>query len=304
MSTTTVLMPPDLTSRKVLFCVVASLTLHAGLLAGLQMWYQAEPPVETVQLVQVTLVPAEVPADSLPSSEDAQEPVAPPPMRQPSRATASQPVSTPSPPALSQAQPLMTTPAVAFKPTPPAEDHRQLSHKPRVLKDTKAADALFAQHATKMVKRSTATEAALPSASPMLTTKASKITQTRALSSHVQAIHTAPSTTQATRSRRLVATPPVSGGNGLAKIRVRHSVRPVYPRLAKEQGWEGTVLVKILVRTDGIPDHVTIQKSSGHQVLDDAAMEAIRQWRFAPAMDGNFPVEKYLQVPLKFGLQR
>ena len=72
--------------------------------------------------------------------------------------------------------------------------------------------------------------------------------------------------------------------------------------MAKEEGWEGVVLLQVLVRTSGEPGKITIRKSSGHKIIDNAAVDAMRQWRFVPAMDGNFPVEKYVQVPLKFGL--
>ena len=155
-----------------------------------------------------------------------------------------------------------------------------------------------------MAKRKTVIETNSSSASLVPALAVAKLPRVSALKPTTRSIHAGSSTTHPARERRLTATPPTSSGHGLAKIGIRHSVRPVYPRLAKEEGWEGIVLLKFLVRTNGTPDHISVQRSSGHTILDKAAMDAIRQWRFTPAMDGNFPVEKYLQVPLKFALQQ
>jgi len=51
-----------------------------------------------------------------------------------------------------------------------------------------------------------------------------------------------------------------------------------------------------------LPGKVTIQTSSGHAILDKAAMEAVQQWRFKPEKDGNIPINKYFDIPLKFVL--
>ena len=122
------------------------------------------------------------------------------------------------------------------------------------------------------------------------------------LPSSIKSIKTASRSPLAPRTRRLTASLPATESLGVEKIGIRHSVRPVYPRVAKEEGWEGIVLLRVLVHTSGRPGTITIQKSSGHKILDDAAIEAIRQWRFAPAKDGNFIIEKHVDVPLKFGL--
>jgi periplasmic protein TonB len=80
------------------------------------------------------------------------------------------------------------------------------------------------------------------------------------------------------------------------------SSKPLYPRVARQSGWEGTVIVRTLITTDGIPSQVEIRKSCGHEALDLAAQEAIKTWKFQPAKDGNIPVAKWVDIPIKFDL--
>lgn len=56
---------------------------------------------------------------------------------------------------------------------------------------------------------------------------------------------------------------------------------PTYPTIARRRSWEGTVLLGIDCDAEGVVRLVTVLRSSGHQVLDDAAVAAVRQWRFA-----------------------
>lgn len=60
----------------------------------------------------------------------------------------------------------------------------------------------------------------------------------------------------------------------------------VYPQRAKQRGWEGSVLLRLLVDAQGRVADVEIVESSGHDVLDEAAAEAVRAWRFRPAHRG------------------
>jgi len=59
---------------------------------------------------------------------------------------------------------------------------------------------------------------------------------------------------------------------------------PPYPALARRRGWEGVVLCRIFVLADGSVERVDLERTSGHAVLDDAALEAVRGWRFRPGM--------------------
>lgn len=55
---------------------------------------------------------------------------------------------------------------------------------------------------------------------------------------------------------------------------------PLYPRMARLRGWEGTVIVRVLVGASGRPQQTEILASSGYSVLDQSALDAIRRWKF------------------------
>lgn len=77
---------------------------------------------------------------------------------------------------------------------------------------------------------------------------------------------------------------------------------PEYPPLAKRRGEEGMVMLKVLVTADGAPARIEIESSSGSRLLDAAATEAVRGWRFQPARRGNQNIEDWARVPLRFRL--
>lgn len=69
--------------------------------------------------------------------------------------------------------------------------------------------------------------------------------------------------------------------------RVLSKVEPDYPESARRQGVEGVVRVKIEINEQGRADSVWVTGSSGNDALDEAAMRAVRKWRFTPARDEN-----------------
>jgi TonB family protein len=73
---------------------------------------------------------------------------------------------------------------------------------------------------------------------------------------------------------------------------------PIYPRLAVKREMEGTVLVKVAITAEGYPANIEILKSSGHDLLDKAAIDAISGWRFLPRSTPYF-VEKNIVFQLK-----
>ncbi len=78
---------------------------------------------------------------------------------------------------------------------------------------------------------------------------------------------------------------------------------PVYPATARRQGQQGRVMLRVLVNAAGGADQVEIRRSSGHGMLDSAALEAVRQWRFVPARQGDQPVAAWVLVPITFTLE-
>jgi protein TonB len=79
--------------------------------------------------------------------------------------------------------------------------------------------------------------------------------------------------------------------------------RPAYPRRAKREGLEGTTVLRVQVQPSGKPGGIKVQKSSGHELLDEAALETVAQWTFAPATRGGEPVAGSVLVPIVFRLQ-
>ncbi|MBV1776873.1 energy transducer TonB [Burkholderiaceae bacterium DAT-1] len=77
---------------------------------------------------------------------------------------------------------------------------------------------------------------------------------------------------------------------------------PDYPRQAQVQGWEGKVVLRIRVSPDGHPQEVQVKTSSGRKILDDAAINTVQRWQFAPAKRGQTAVEGWATVPIEFRL--
>ena len=85
-------------------------------------------------------------------------------------------------------------------------------------------------------------------------------------------------------------------------VRLIKSERPLYPQVARTQGWEGIVVLRIVVGTGGDVENVKTQTSSGYPALDESATQSIKTWRFDPAKDGEFPIAAAVDVPIRFSL--
>ncbi len=79
---------------------------------------------------------------------------------------------------------------------------------------------------------------------------------------------------------------------------------PVYPRLSKRLNEVGNVQLMVFVDAGGAPGKIDIQSSSGHERLDQAAIEAVRKWRFVPAKQGDKSVAAWVLVPIFFSLKQ
>jgi protein TonB len=78
---------------------------------------------------------------------------------------------------------------------------------------------------------------------------------------------------------------------------------PQYPRISRRLGEEGSVLLRVLVAQSGDANTVEVEKGSGSDRLDEAALEAVKKWKFIPAKRNNQPISAYVLVPIKFSLQ-
>jgi protein TonB len=82
----------------------------------------------------------------------------------------------------------------------------------------------------------------------------------------------------------------------------RLNPKPEYPSLARERGFEGTVLLRVRVLPDGTAGEVAVERSSGHEILDGAALRAVKLWLFSPATRNGIPVPAWVTVPVRFSL--
>ena len=80
--------------------------------------------------------------------------------------------------------------------------------------------------------------------------------------------------------------------------------KPGYPAFARRMGMEGIVMLKVLVSRQGTALKIEVAHSSGYEILDKAAAEAVRIWRFVPARQGDSTVEEWVQVPVAFHLKK
>ena len=76
-----------------------------------------------------------------------------------------------------------------------------------------------------------------------------------------------------------------------------------YPRDAFQLRQQGTVILRVLVGTDGIPQTVEIEKSSGSRSLDIAARDAVRKWTFQAGTRNGITTALWARVPISFALQ-
>jgi len=87
------------------------------------------------------------------------------------------------------------------------------------------------------------------------------------------------------------------------RARYLEAMRPPYPRRAREMGWEGTVVLRVEINPDGIVGGIAVHQASGYPVLDEAALTAVKGWRFAPPTDGAFAFSAVVDVPVRFDLK-
>lgn len=78
---------------------------------------------------------------------------------------------------------------------------------------------------------------------------------------------------------------------------------PKYPQLARQMHQEGLVMLMVEVDRKGMAVKVEVKQSSGYQLLDQAALEAVRHWRFQPERIGDIPFESKVTIPVRFRLE-
>jgi len=91
------------------------------------------------------------------------------------------------------------------------------------------------------------------------------------------------------------------GGDVQAGL-ILQKVQPVYPQLAREGRIQGAVQLKAIVGVDGKIKNLTVV--SGHPLLVDAALDAVRHWTYRPTLLNGSPVEVKTEILVRFELGR
>lgn len=102
------------------------------------------------------------------------------------------------------------------------------------------------------------------------------------------------------------AAPPKSGpmrvSKGVQMAKLLREVRPIYPSLARAARIEGTVRLRAIIAKDGTIRN--LQLLSGHALLAQASLDAVRQWLYAPTMLSGEPVEVETEIDVTFTLAK
>lgn len=255
------------------------------------------PPTSDTPLVQKKTPvpdPAPAPVKSAPSVPVARS--APVVRRTPKRALGAVPDKAPAP-------------AVRPDPAPAATPTVKPATKKKAPPAAKTSPVKSRPVKTQPVKRATAATSKPPVAKPPAAkppvAKRTPPRRTARKASPTRPARPRPATAPRRAAGRQVAaapgpkdtyTPPRHGTGGGANR------PPVYPHRARRLGWQGRVVVRVRVDPRGRVEAVRLGQSSGHGVLDRAALKAVRNWRFSPATRGATPVAAWVDVPVRFRL--
>ena len=113
-----------------------------------------------------------------------------------------------------------------------------------------------------------------------------------------------PNTESSERPQVAMKNPSLSDGEILfVKPRYAESPKPLYPQEARKKGYEGEVVLRVEVLSNGRVGQVEVKKSSGYELLDRSALITVKQWRFIPAKKGENAIPLWVNIPIKFQLQ-
>lgn len=106
-----------------------------------------------------------------------------------------------------------------------------------------------------------------------------------------------------TPSTAAVTVPPQTLGTSERRpARLFNNRPPRYPDIARQNRWQGTVLLKLAIDAAGRVTDVQVERSSGYALLDAEAAAAVRIWRGEPALRDGVPVASVEYLPVRFRL--
>lgn len=97
--------------------------------------------------------------------------------------------------------------------------------------------------------------------------------------------------------------PPKFLPDRLAAPLLKQNPPPDYPNSARRRGYQGSVVLKVLVGADGRVAAAQIDQTCGYAILDRTALAAVRDWKFDPGIKDGKKVKMWVKVPVRFELQ-
>jgi len=97
-------------------------------------------------------------------------------------------------------------------------------------------------------------------------------------------------------------TGPVRVGGNVQAAKIVNRVQHVYPPLARQTRISGTVRLHAIISKDGSIQQLEVL--SGHPLLQQAALDAVRQWRYQPTLLNGEPVEVDTTIDVIFSLNQ
>ena len=102
-----------------------------------------------------------------------------------------------------------------------------------------------------------------------------------------------------------------TGGEPVSEKQIIREARPLYrsnpppkyPAVARRRGFQGNVVLEVLVGPVGNVIELHVLSSSGYPILDRAAKSSVKNWTFEPGMRGQQKVEMWVRVPIRFELK-
>ena len=102
-----------------------------------------------------------------------------------------------------------------------------------------------------------------------------------------------------------------SHGDDVANMQVVQEAMPMYrknppiqyPKIAERRGYQGTVMLNVLVNEKGRAENLWVAESSGYRILDNAAIKAVKDWAFDPGTKANKKVSMWVKVPVRYQLK-
>ena len=81
------------------------------------------------------------------------------------------------------------------------------------------------------------------------------------------------------------------------------NLKPTYPSMSKRLNEQGSVILRVLVKSDGSVGSIEIKSSSDYPRIDQAAVDAVRNWQFNPATRNGSPIDEWYQIPISMYLK-